>query len=625
MNGNFHPETMLRDLAPLKLRTDVHYFQLTTLGVGKTAPLVADVDDDAELVRLLEYADTRHIPVFVIGGGSNLVGSDEPFPGVILRLKGEFTRTALDREGRLIAGGGAKLPDVVRLAAENGFGGLTALAGIPGTIGGAVRMNAGAHGANISDKLVRLRGFDLAGRPWESEADRIEWRYRDSSVPERVIVTAVEFQLPASDKELELAALQTELIARRLKEPAGRTAGCVFRNPGSCDSAGKLIDLAGLKGMNFGPVVISPEHGNYLLNRGGASEADFLTALSFIRGAIADRFGLYLEPEVKFIFPEHAKVLAEHTPAPEIAVFMGGDSSEREVSLRSGAAVANALRNGGYRVRVFDLKECAVPEAAAHCDLIFPVLHGGWGEGGGIQRAMEAERLDFIGCDSVVSDLVMDKLKTKERLHKLGIPTAPDWTVTAGNLDAPPDGMTFPVVVKVPCEGSTVGVEKIGSAIEWRDKLPGLLARSEMLLAEKFIAGRECTVPVVLDEALAVVEIRPPAGWYDYDAKYVYAHGHTQYFCPPVTIGDEEQKRLQALALRFYREFGCRDLVRVDFIVGNDDGVPYVLEGNSLPGFTATSLVPKAAACMGISFERLCARLVRAHLGHQKPSSGSGR
>lgn len=617
MNSKFHPETIVRDLAPLKLRTDVHYFQLTTLGVGKTAPLVADVEDDAELVRLLSYTHERRIPVFVIGGGSNLVGSDEPFPGVILRLKGEFTRLALDREGRLVAGGGAKLPDAVRLAAENGRGGLTALAGIPGTIGGAVRMNAGAHGVNISDKLVRLRGFDTAGRPWQSEAGRIEWRYRDSSVPAHVIVTAVEFHLPNSDPELELAALQTELISRRLREPAGRTAGCVFRNPGSCDSAGKLIDLAGLKGLNFGPVLISPEHGNYLVNRGGASEADFLKALVRIRGAVAERFGLYLEPEVKFIFPEHAKVLAETTPAPEIAVFMGGESSEREVSLRSGAAVANALRNGGYRVRVFDLKHCAVPPEAASCDLIFPVLHGGWGEGGGIQRAMEAQQLEFIGCDSVTSDLVMDKLKTKARLHELDLPTAPDWTVTAKDLDTPPAGMDFPVVVKVPCEGSTVGVEKIDSPEEWREKLPELLARSEMLLAERFISGRECTVPVVLDEALAVVEIRPPAGWYDYDAKYVYAHGHTQYFCPPVSISPEEQQRLQALALRFYREFGCRDLVRVDFIVGKDD-VPYVLEGNSLPGFTATSLVPKSAACMGISFERLCARLVRAHLGGKK-------
>ena len=177
--------------------------------------------------------------------------------------------------------------------------------------------------------------------------------------------------------------------------------------------------------------------------------------------------------------------------------------------------------------------------------------------------------------------------------------------------------MTYPVVVKVPCEGSTVGIEKIDGLEAWRAKLPALLAMSEELLAEKFIAGRECTVPVVLGEAMSVVEIRPPGGFYDYDAKYIYANGHTQYFCPPVRISAAEQAMLQDLAVRFYHQFGCRDLVRVDFIIG-EDGVPYILEGNSLPGFTATSLVPKAAACMNISFERLCASLVRAHLTVQE-------
>ena len=208
----------------------------------------------------------------------------------------------------------------------------------------------------------------------------------------------------------------------------------------------------------------------------------------------------------------------------------------------------------------------------------------------------------------------MDKLQTKELLKKLNMPTAPDWTITAEHIANPPADMTFPVVVKVPCEGSTVGIEKIDNINQWQIKLPALLEQADKLLAEKFIAGRECTVPVVLGQAMTVVEIRPPGGFYDYDAKYIYANGHTEYFCPPVRISVEEQKMLQDLAVKFYNEFNCRDLVRVDFIIGNEDNVPYILEGNSLPGFTATSLVPKAAACMNISFERLCASLVMAHL-----------
>ena len=159
-----------------------------------------------------------------------------------------------------------------------------------------------------------------------------------------------------------------------------------------------------------------------------------------------------------------------------------------------------------------------------------------------------------------------------------------------------------------------MGIEKIDNINQWQIKLPALLEQADKLLAEKFIAGRECTVPVVLGQAMTVVEIRPPGGFYDYDAKYIYANGHTEYFCPPVRISVEEQKMLQDLAVKFYNEFNCRDLVRVDFIIGSEDNVPYILEGNSLPGFTATSLVPKAAACMNISFERLCAALAMSHL-----------
>ena len=607
-------EKIISDLSNIKFRRNVNYFQLTTLGVGSVAPLVADVENDAELSELLHYTSGNNINIFLIGGGSNLVGSDEPYDGVIVRLKGEFTAVSCDDTGRLIAGGGAKLPDTVKLAAARGFGGMSKLAGIPGTIGGALRMNAGANNTLISDKLVRLRGVYHDGRVWRAEAKNIEWRYRSSGIPEDVIVTAAEFQLAASSAEQEELLVQSELVARRRKEPAGRTAGCIFRNPGLADPAGKLIDLAGLKGSTAGAMYVSNEHGNYLVNRGGASEKDFIELAGKVRKTIAGKFGLYLELEVKFIRKENIQQIYDQAQAPSVAVFMGGESSEREVSLRSGSAVANALRNGGYKVRTFDLKTLAVPPEAGDYDLIHPVLHGGWGEGGALQKLLEENNMEFIGSGSEASELVMDKLKTKVLLKKLNMPTAPDWCITAAHLNTPPADMTFPVVVKVPCEGSTVGIEKIDNIDQWRARLPGLLTQADELLAEQFIAGRECTVPVVLGQAMTVVEIRPPGGFYDYDAKYIYANGHTEYFCPPVRISAEEQKMLQDLAVKFYNEFNCRDLVRVDFIIGNDDNVPYILEGNSLPGFTATSLVPKAAACMNISFERLCASLVMAHI-----------
>ncbi|MBE6368756.1 MAG: UDP-N-acetylmuramate dehydrogenase [Lentisphaerae bacterium] len=605
-------EAVLRDLPEIKFRTNVKYFQLTTLGAGDCAPLVADVEDDCQLVTLLRYLKQQNIKLFLIGAGSNLVGSDDPFDGVIVRLRGDFTRMALDSEGRLVAGGGARLPEMVRMAASRGFSGMSKLCGIPATVGGALRMNAGANGQNISDKLTALRGYDLNGNPWSSAAGSIEWRYRSSSIPEDVIVTAAEFKLPQGSSEVENALIQSEMISRRNREPAGRTAGCIFRNPGAADPAGKLIDLAGLKGQEFGAFYISKEHGNYLVNKAGGSEKDFIAAAKAIRRTIADKFGLYLECEVKFINPAGYRELADSVSAPRIALFMGGSSSEREVSLRSGAAVANALRNGGYDVTVFDLQKLELPENLEQFDLVYPVLHGSWGEDGRLQKLLEEKNIDFIGSGSIASDMIMDKLKTKKLLKELNMPTAPDWQITAENLNEPPADMSFPVVVKVPCEGSTVGIEKIDDIDAWRSKLPKLLEQAPILLAEKFIQGRECTVPVILNQAMTVVEIRPPGGFYDYDAKYIYANGHTEYFCPPVKITAAEQQRLQELAVEFYNKFNCRDMVRVDFIIGSDD-VPYILEGNSLPGFTATSLVPKAAACMNISFERLCAALVQAH------------
>ncbi len=607
-------DKIINDLSNIKFRKNVNYFQLTTLGVGSAAPLVADVEDDYLLAELLHYTTANNIKIFLIGGGSNLVGSDEPFEGIIVRLKGEFTAMSCDDSGRLIAGGGAKLPETVKFAAAKGFGGLSKLAGIPGTVGGALRMNAGANNTLISDKLVRLRGVYYDGRPWASEAKNIEWRYRSSGIPEDVIVTAAEFQLPESSVEQEELLIQSELVSRRNREPAGRTAGCIFRNPGAADPAGKLIDLAGLKGTAAGAMFVSQEHGNYLVNKGGASEKDFIALAGRVRKTIAEKFGLYLELEVKFINKDNVKQICDQAVAPSVAVFMGGESSEREVSLRSGSAVANALRNGGYTVKTFDLKKLEIPAGAEKFDLIHPVLHGGWGEGGQLQKLLEDNDLDFIGSGSKASELIMDKLQTKELLKKLNMPTAPDWTITAEHLNNPPSEMTYPVVVKVPCEGSTVGIEKIDDFAQWQAKLPVLLEQADELLAEKFIAGRECTVPVVLGQAMTVVEIRPPGGFYDYDAKYIYANGHTEYFCPPVRISLEEQKMLQDLAVKFYNEFNCRDLVRVDFIIGDDDNVPYILEGNSLPGFTATSLVPKSAACMNISFERLCASLVSNHI-----------
>jgi hypothetical protein len=158
-----------------------------------------------------------------------------------------------------------------------------------------------------------------------------------------------------------------------------------------------------------------------------------------------------------------------------------------------------------------------------------------------------------------------------------------------------------------------VGIVKVQSVENWRDALTEELKFADELLVEEFVSGVEITVPILSGKVCEAVEIKAPGGFYDYDAKYVYSNGHTEYFCPPVTLSTEVLAEAKRLALYFYRAAGCLDILRVDFIVSSD-GVPYMLEGNSIPGCTATSLVPKSARYLGISFEKMTSSQVYAAL-----------
>jgi hypothetical protein len=168
-------------------------------------------------------------------------------------------------------------------------------------------------------------------------------------------------------------------------------------------------------------------------------------------------------------------------------------------------------------------------------------------------------------------------------------------------------------MVKAPKEGSSVGIVKVENPAQWDEALNKVFEHADTLLVEEFVSGVELTVPVVNGEALDAIEIRAPHGFYDYDAKYLYKNGHTEYLCPPRNVAPEVVERARQIAVDFNRFAGGRDMMRVDFIV-DAQGVPLVLEGNNLPGFTATSLVPKAAAAAGISFERLTSSMIRAAL-----------
>ena len=289
-----------------------------------------------------------------------------------------------------------------------------------------------------------------------------------------------------------------------------------------------------------------------------------------------------------------------------VAVLMGGVSSEREVSLRSGQAVVKGLEAAGYAVTPVILTREAVEGLPAGTEAVFLALHGGYGEGGGVQADLDRLGLPYTGAGAAASRLAMDKIATKRRLAARGVPTA-EYEVLAP--DATTTRLPLPVVVKPPREGSSVGISRVMKPEEWAPALALARQCDPEVLVERFIAGREMTAGVVGGEALPVVEVIPAGGWYGYEAKYVT--GDTVYAFLDAAADGAIETRCRALALETVAALGVRGLGRVDFRV-DAAGACFVLELNSLPGFTATSLLPKAAAQAGWSFSALCARILEA-------------
>jgi len=280
---------------------------------------------------------------------------------------------------------------------------------------------------------------------------------------------------------------------------------------------------------------------------------------------------------------------------------MGGPSAEREVSLRSGRAVAAGLERAGYSVSGIDIRGRGL-DMPAHVEAAFIALHGEFGEDGGIQAELDGRGIPYTGSGAAASMAAFDKVLSKRRFETCGIPT-PAYAVLSGDGVIP---MPPPLVVKPPRQGSSIGCSIVTEAGSWDVAVREALKYEPTILVERYIEGRELTVGILGNEALPVIEIVAPGGNYDYTAKYTA--GRTRYLAPaPVSRGEDAACR--DVAMRVFKALGCRGLGRVDIRLGGD-GVPYVLELNSIPGFTETSLLPKAAACAGIGFPELCGRIM---------------
>ena len=291
-----------------------------------------------------------------------------------------------------------------------------------------------------------------------------------------------------------------------------------------------------------------------------------------------------------------------------IAVMLGGPSAEREVSLSSGAGVAKALRSLGHVVTEVDPQDGTFtlpPET----DVVFLTLHGTYGEDGTVQQELEKLGVPYTGCDAEASRIAFDKVLTKQRCIEAEVPTA-KFLVVDSDKTPWPLGWQPPLVVKPVRQGSSVGLQFVERVAEWSDALREASRHGSELLVEEKIVGRETTVGILDGVALPVVEVRPKSGSYDYRNKYT--PGNTEYFCP-AEFDAGITAQIQAAALGAFRAIGGRDYARVDVMV-RANGEPVVLEVNTLPGMTPTSLLPKAAAAAGIGYEQLCQRMIELAL-----------
>jgi D-alanine-D-alanine ligase len=296
----------------------------------------------------------------------------------------------------------------------------------------------------------------------------------------------------------------------------------------------------------------------------------------------------------------------------KVAVLLGGKSAEREVSLDSGTAVLEALLRSGVNAEGFDPQERSITELTAY-DRAFIVLHGRGGEDGQIQGALEWLNIPYTGTGVQGSAIGMDKVKTKQVWQGSELPTASYRIVTKdSNAEEIVAALGLPLIIKPVHEGSSIGMSKVEKIEDFATAIAKATEHDAIVMAEKWITGREFTIVLLNGQALPVIRLQPPedVAFYDYEAKY--NRNDVQYGIP-CGLSETEEKELQALALRAFQAVGASGWGRID-AMQDQDGKFWLLEVNTVPGMTSHSLVPKAAAAVGYSFEALCVAILEQTL-----------
>jgi D-alanine--D-alanine ligase len=299
----------------------------------------------------------------------------------------------------------------------------------------------------------------------------------------------------------------------------------------------------------------------------------------------------------------------------KIGVLMGGPSTEREISFKSGKAVYLALEQLGFKVDAIDIKTDSIKEnmrliKSHKIDCAFLALHGRFGEDGSIQEILESLKIPYTGSGVLASRLAMDKVASRQifEVHGLRVPRYKVLNKTSfATKHKIYDNLGFPLVIKPAAHGSSIGLSIIGKAKELSKAIALAFTFDEKIIIEEYVRGRELTVGILDERALPVIEIIPKKIFFDYEAKY--QPGLTDYVVP-AKLKEGVARKVRGVALSAHRLLGCFGCSRVDIILDKDN-LPYILEVNTIPGLTSTSLLPKAAGAIGIPFGELCLKLVK--------------
>jgi UDP-N-acetylenolpyruvoylglucosamine reductase len=568
---------------------------------------------DAEDLAAFLAAKPVDTPVTVLGTGSNLLIRDGGVDGVVIRLGRPFAQVRVDGNA-VVAGGAAQDANVAKAARDAGLAGLAFLSGIPGTVGGAVKMNAGAYGTDVGDVLASATVLSGDGTLRRLNADALGFAYRHSNLPDAAVVVEAAFNGAPGDRAAIAADMARIQAAREDTQPIRtRTGGSTFKNPPDA-KAWELIDAAGCRGLAMGRARVSEKHTNFLVNEGGATASRHRGpgrgGPPPGQGAVGRDAGMGDQAHRQTAC-RRSRAFGGNAMSKHVAVLMGGWSAEREVSLVSGAACAKALKTAGFQVTAIDVQRdmgTLMTRLYPRPDVVFNALHGRFGEDGCVQGLLDILGLPYTHSGLLASALAMDKPMAKAVFEAEGIPTAPHVIADREQvLDG--DAMARPYVIKPLNEGSSVGVRVVLDGDNAMPLSETGWTYGETVMVERFIPGRELTVAVMgkgdAAKPMAVTEITTSRGFYDYDAKY--ADGGSIHVVPADVPGDVYDRAMD-LSARAHRALGCRGVSRADLRF--DGEKLFMLEVNTQPGMTPTSLVPEQAQHLGMSFEDLVTWMV---------------